>query len=198
MNKDDYFSTAEMKLLGPEIWQRVRDKLRKMGNPVVEGYGMFTLSVNGRHFIVMSAQGNLVHVKEKPKGLCMSIAKFLGLGQVKAFKIETGDCKETIEQAINHLVDLGYSDVNRKAIMTGPGCLIGIVADTDGVIYSVCTRECFDVRYANIEEIVFDTATKLVLSNFRPKRKIINVLGVDVFEDDLMNALVSLSVKSTT
>ena len=42
MRKDDYFTTQDMTFYGPEVWERVRAKLRAEGNDVIKGYGEYS------------------------------------------------------------------------------------------------------------------------------------------------------------
>jgi hypothetical protein len=199
MRQNDYFTTEDMKRHGIGIWNRVREKLRSEGYRIVDGYGMFTHAVDGRHYIELTKDGNLIHTKEKPKGLNMDIAKYLGLDNgIKPLKVITGDDKEVIRQVFQHLTSLGFGDRNRGAILNpNRGPLYGVVGDTDGIIYSLQTKEAFDnLSYA--EEIVFDVEVKTTVSNFRPKRKTLELFGFTVYEDDFMSALEKLAIKSAT
>jgi hypothetical protein len=199
MHTNDYFTTKDMQAHGSEIWSRVRAKLRAEGHAIVDGYGVYSHAINDRHYIYLSQNGSLVHTKEKPKGLQMDIAKFLGLGKFKALKIKTGNDKDVIRQAFQHLVNLGFSDRNLGSIIhTFNGPLYGLIGDTDGVIYSIQTQNAFDDKFSNVDEIIFDVEVKTIVSNFRPKRKQINLFGYDVHEDIFMQFLKENAIKSAT
>lgn len=197
MRKDDYFTIADMQRHGPDVWARVRAKLRTEGHNVVDGYGMYGHAIDGRHYVFLSSNGNLVHTKEKPKGLQIDIAKYLGLGKFAALKIRTGNDVDVVIQAFEHLVGLGYSDQSRRAV-TSKGKMVGLLADTDGVIYSILTGDSFDNKYNHAEELTFDKAVEVTLTNFRPLRKRITVGGFEVYEDDFNEFIESHAIKSAT
>lgn len=200
MNTGDYFTTQDMQFFGPEVWERVRAKLRAEGRTVVKGYGEYGRNSVEHHFIYLSEGGNLIHTKDKPiKGNQISIQKYMNLGSssFKQLKIKTGNDKDVVRQAFQHLVDLGFGDVNRGAVLNdNKGPLYGIVGDTDGIIYSILTPGGFEDNYHNAEELVFDVEVKTTVSNFRPKRKQIEVFGFDVYEDEFIAALEKLAIKS--
>lgn len=196
MRENDYFTAEDMKRHGFAVWERVRAKLRTEGHEIIKGYGEYGRSCSDHHYIYLSRNGNLIHVTERPRGLQMDIAKYLGLDKVKAMKIRTGTDKEVIKQAFNFLVGHGFSDRNYHAIIKDKGKIAGIIGDTDGVIYSIITDDGFDNFYAHAEEIEFDTETKVILSNFRHKRKLIDLLGYTVDEDALTEWLKSNATKS--
>ena len=199
MQPDDYFTIKDMKSHGSEIWSRVRAKLRAEGHTIVDGYGVYSHAVDNRHYIYLSQNGNLVHTKEKPKGLQMNIAKFLGLDKIKPLKIKTGNDKEVIKQLFQHLVSLGFGDRDRTAILNpNNGPLYGLIGDTDGIIYSIRSKYAFDDEFGNVDELIFDVEVKTTVSNFRPKRKQINLFGYDVHEDIFMQFLKDNAIKSAT
>lgn len=197
MRTDDYFTAEDMKRNGPEIWERVRAKLRQEGHEIIKGYGEYGRGCSDHHFIYLSKNGNLVHTADKPKGLQIDIEKFLGLNKVKALKIRTGYDLDIVGPAFEYLVSLGYSDVHRKIAM-GPGNMEGLLADSDGIIYIISTVNGFNERFNYAHEIVFDTETKVTLTNFRPKRKVIELRGFNVYEDEYLKWLESNAIKSAT
>lgn len=197
MRQNDYFTTEDMKRHGIGIWNRVREKLRSEGYRIVDGYGMFTHAVDGRHYIELTKEGNLIHTKEKPKGLNMDIAKYLGLNNgIKPLKLKTGTDPEVIRQAFKFLVGHGFNDRNLEAIIKSKGKMVGIIGDTDGIIYSIVTNDGFDNFYVYADEVIFDTET--ILSNFRPARKRITVSGYEVYEDEFKEFIKEHAIKSAT
>jgi len=200
MRPTDYFTTEDMNAHGKIVWNRVRAKLRAEGHSVVSGYGEYAHAIDGRHFIELGIGGNLVHTKDQPKGVRIDIAKFLGADiKVNAVKINTGNDKDVIRQAFQHLVGLGFGDRNRGAILNpNSGTLYGLIVETDGIIYSVQSQGTFDDTYRFADEIVFDVEVKTTVSNFRPKRKQIEVFGFTVYEDEFMEALKKMAIKSAT
>lgn len=197
MRKDDYFTTQDMTFYGPEVWERVRAKLRAEGNDVIKGYGEYSHTVDGRHFIYLNGNGNLIHTAGKPKGLQIDIQKFLKLGSVTPLKIKTGSDLAVVAEAFEYLVGLGFSDKNRSAIMR-KGDMVGLLADSDGVIYSILTLDGFINKYSAAEELEFDKEVKVSLSNFRPVRRIVELKGVSVYEDVFEQFLKVNAIKSAT
>ena len=197
MRTNDYFTTQDMQFFGPEAWERVRAKLRTEGHTIVKGYGEYGRNSIDHHYIFLSVNGNLVHTKEKPKGVHISVQKYLGLGKSKRLKIKTGNDKEVVRQAFQYLVGLGYDDRNRNAMMCN-GNMTGLLADSDGVIYSIHTLDGFEDKYSAVEELEFDKEVKVTLSNFRPVRKTINLYGAIVYKDVFEQFLKDNEIKSAT
>ncbi|MNE66274.1 hypothetical protein D3C80_1618130 [compost metagenome] len=159
---------------------------------------MYGHSIDGRHFIYMSINGNLIHTKDKPNGLQIDIGKFLlGWHETKALKIRTGNDQEVVRQAFQYLVSMGYDDRNRNAVMNNDK-LLGLLADTDGVIYSILTHDSFVNKYAAVDEFEFDKEVTVIVRNFRPVRKTITIQGVTVYEEDLDVFLKANAIKSAT
>lgn len=196
MQTNDYFTAEDMKHHGPDIWERVRTKLREQGHEIIKGYGEYGRGCKDAHFIYLSQNGNLIHVKELPKGARISIEKFLGLGKFHALKIRTGNDTAIVKEAFNYLVTLGFSDMNRRSVTSGNGKMVGILADSDGVIYSILTDGGWHEKYTYAEEIIFDKKITVTLNNFRPARKRIIVSGFEVYEDDFNKFLEENAIKN--
>ena len=195
MRPNDYFAVAEMQQHGPDVWERVRAKLRSEGHTIVKGYGEFNRQGGSYHYTFLSHNGNLVHSKDRPNGLKIDIAKYLGLNTVKPLKIRTGSDPEVVRQAFEYLVSLGFNDHNHKAILDTDK-LLGLLADSDGVIYSILTLDGYVNKYAAVDEIEFDKEIKVIVSNFRPVRKTISIQGVTVYEDAFAQFLKDNAIKS--
>lgn len=199
---NDYFSTADMKAEGEARWSQLRAEVKRQGFRVGQTFGLFGYALKENHYIVLHPDGDLVHTATVPRGRLLSIAEVIGAVpkpiKREKVKIRTTTNKIKIKLAFDHLVGLGYSDINRAAIIEGDNRrIVGIVGDENGVIYSIVTEKTFSTTYANVAEILCDVETTHVLTNIRRKKKLVEINGVTVEEDALNDWLKAQSAKST-
>lgn len=194
----DHFSAKDVKAEGEVRWNQLRAELKRQGHRISSCYGNFGKAIDDTHFIYLHRDGDLVHSLVEPRsGRLVTVSQVLDKPAVEQLKIRTGSTKVKIELAFEHLVSLGYSDLNRTAIVNDHAQrMVGLIGDSTGVIYSVITEGTFSNIYADVTEILYEVKTTHEMINVKRKRKQVEVNGFKVDEDELLAWLKVNATKS--
>lgn len=187
LKRYDFFTSEDILKSGEAAWAKVRERAKAQGFRVNPDYGTYAVvedvvgKYGNKYIATLDHDGDfmILRIATSYHGRKRTISEFINDKEFPHVKIRVDSNRELFALAVNHLVQLGYSDAKVQMFnVEHHRRFEGLIGGKDGVIHVSASEESFSRANKDADELIYDVKQVLELSNVRVKPKLMDIGGV--------------------